>query len=539
MTPRSPNHAPLTPLDFLARSADAFRDRPAVCYGDTVYSYAEFGRRADALARALRDAGVGEGDRVATLLPNIPPMLEAHFGVPRLGALLVTINTRLSPGEIAFILEHSGAKVLLVDTELAAPLREVLGAVPGLVTVVHVADPAARGVTWTPPGPAYEAFLAAAGSAPVTFELADELAPISINYTSGTTGNPKGVVYSHRGAALNAHGEVMALGLNPASVYLWTLPMFHCNGWCFPWAVTAAGATHVCLRTVDPALIYAETDRRGLTHLCGAPVVLRAIAANAPTPGYRFPRPVKMAVAGAPPSPTLIAEIEGMGAQVTHVYGLTEVYGPFTLCDWHPEWNGLSPVDQSKKKARQGIPYIQAGQVRVVDEQMVDVPPDGETLGEVILRGNGVMLGYYRDPEGTAQAFRGGWFHSGDIAVMHPDGYIELKDRKKDIIISGGENISTIEVENALYRHPAVSEVAVVAAPDERWGEVPKAFVALKPGVAATSEELVAFCRTQLAAFKCPKRIEFGELPKTSTGKIRKNVLREQEWAGVENRIRG
>ena len=533
------NYSPLTPLDFLRRSRTVFRDRPAVVHGDRVISYAELGRRCDALARALRDAGVEQGDRVAALLPNVPEMLEAHFGVPALGAMLVAINTRLSAAEVRYILDHSGAKALIVDTELAPPLRDVLGEIPELTTVIHVADPQARGETWTPPGPEYESFLAGASPEPVTFVVEDELLPISINYTSGTTGSPKGVVYSHRGATLNAYGEIMETGLSAYSVYLWTLPMFHCNGWCFPWAVTAVGATHVCLRYFSAEAVYDLVDRWGVTHLCGAPTVLRMMAAARPAGDYRFPRPVHIVTAAAPPSPTLIAQMEDMGARITHVYGLTEVYGPHTVCAWHPEWDALPVEERARLKARQGVAYTHAVDLRVVDADMRDVPADGQTLGEVLMRGNNVMLGYFRQPEATAEAFRGGWFHSGDLAVVHPDGYIELKDRKKDIIISGGENISTIEVENTLYKHPAVAEVAVIGVPDERWGEVPKAFVTLKPGATATAEDLIAFCRERIAHFKCPKRIEFCELPKTSTGKIRKNVIRDREWAGAGGRIRG
>ncbi|GAB4261300.1 MAG: acyl-CoA synthetase [Deferrisomatales bacterium] len=535
----SANYAPLTPLDFLRRSRVVFRDRPAVVYGERVMSYGELSDRADALARALRDAGVGPGDRVAALLPNIPPMLEAHFAVPRLGALLVAINTRLAPAEVHYILAHSGAKVLIVDTELAAPVGAAFDGLPRLETVVHVADPRAREGGWAPPGPEYEAFLRGADPAAVAFSLDDELTPISINYTSGTTGNPKGVVYTHRGATLNSYGEIMEVGLSARSVYLWTLPMFHCNGWCFPWAVTAVGATHVCLRAFDAQAVYEAIERQGVTHLCGAPTVLRMIAAHRPSPDYRFPRPVHIVTAAAPPSPTLIAQIENLGAQLTHVYGLTEVYGPHTVCAWHPEWDALPAEERARLKARQGVAYTHAVDVRVVDAQMHDVPADGQTLGEVVMRGNNVMLEYFRQPESTAEAFRGGWFHSGDLAVMHPDGYLELKDRKKDIIISGGENISTIEVENAIYKHPAVAEAAVIGVPDEKWGEVPKAFVTLKPGAELTAEELVAFCRERLAGFKCPKQVAFGPLPKTSTGKIRKNVLREQEWSGAGDKIRG
>ncbi len=538
MRPDAANFAPLTPTDFIRRSAVVFRDRTAVVYGERTWTYAVFGERCQALARALRDAGIRPGDRVAALLPNVPAMLEAHFGVPMAGAVLVAINTRLAPDEVAYILRHSGARALIVDTELAPLVRGRLDAFPDLSTVVHVHDPAARKETWTPPGPEYEAFLAGASPEPVDFVVEDELSPISINYTSGTTGNPKGVVYSHRGATLNAYGEIMETGLSAYSVYLWTLPMFHCNGWCFPWAVTAVGATHVCFRAFDPGEAYRLIERWGVTHLCGAPTVLRMLAAARPSAEYRFPRPVHIVTAAAPPSPTLIAQIEDMGARITHVYGLTEVYGPHTVCAWHPEWDGLPLEERARLKARQGVAYTHAVFLRVVDEQMRDVPADGQTLGEVVMRGNNVMLEYFRQPEATAEAFRGGWFHSGDLAVMHPDGYIELKDRKKDIIISGGENISTIEVENTIYKHPAVAEVAVIGVPDDKWGEVPKAFVTLKPGASATADEIIAFCRERLAHFKCPKHVAFCELPKTSTGKIRKNVLREREWGGGP-RIRG
>ena len=538
MRPDAPNFSPLTPIDFIRRSAVVFRDRTAVVYGGRTWTYQAFGERCNALARALRDAGIRPGDRVAALLPNVPAMLEAHFGVPMAGAVLVAINTRLSSDEVAYILRHSGARALIVDTELAPLLRNRLGEFPDLTTVVRVHDPAARKETWAPPGPEYEAFLATASDEPVDFVVEDEMSPISINYTSGTTGNPKGVVYSHRGATLNAYGEIMETGLSAYSVYLWTLPMFHCNGWCFPWAVTAVGATHVCFRAFDPAEAYRLIERWGVTHLCGAPTVLRMLAAARPRADYRFPRPVHIVTAAAPPSPTLIAQIEDMGARITHVYGLTEVYGPHTVCAWHPEWDHLPLEERARLKARQGVAYTHAVFLRVVDEQMRDVPADGQTLGEVVMRGNNVMLEYFRQPEATAEAFRGGWFHSGDLAVLHPDGYIELKDRKKDIIISGGENISTIEVENTIYKHPAVAEVAVIGVPDDKWGEVPKAFVTLKPGANATADEIIAFCRERLAHFKCPKHVEFCELPKTSTGKIRKNVLREREWGGGP-RIRG
>jgi fatty-acyl-CoA synthase len=404
---------------------------------------------------------------------------------------------------------------------------------------VNLEDPVA-GVLGSPlDGPTYEAFLDGAPTLPVSSDLDDEERITSINYTSGTTGRPKGVLYTHRGAYLNALGEIVVHGLDRDSVFLWTLPLFHCNGWCFPWAVTGAGGTHVMLRAVDPPEILRRIAAEGVTHFNGAPTVLLMLAETPEAAGVRFDPEIRVATGGAPPSPTLLARMGDMGVRVCHLYGLTETYGPHVYCQMQPEWEDLAVEEQAHFLARQGVPYHVATYLRVVDEQMRDVSADGASMGEVVMRGNNVMKGYYQDPEATAEAFRGGWFHSGDLGVVHADGYIELRDRKKDIIISGGENISTIEVEHAVVRHPAVLECAVVAIPHERWGEVPKAFVSLRPGASLAEDELIAYCREHLAHFKCPKAVEFGELPKTSTGKIQKFRLREKEWAGRETRIQG
>jgi acyl-CoA synthetase (AMP-forming)/AMP-acid ligase II len=503
--------SPLTPLDFLERSAYVYPDRTAAVDGERRFTYEEFRERVHRLASSLRRHGVMPGDRVAVLAPNTVTALEPHFGVPLAGAVLVMLNIRLQARELEWILQHCGAKVLIADPELWPAVSPMLD---GPRELSMVTDD-------------YEGLLAQ-GEAPFTDPPAvDEDGVIAINYTSGTTGSPKGVMYTHRGGYMNALGEVLEHGLGQDSVYLWTLPLFHCNGWCFPWAVTAAGARHVCLRHVDPATMVELIREEGVTHLCGAPVVLSTLAQYCAANGVRFERRLKVVTAGAPPSPAVIRASEEIGAEVAHAYGLTETYGPHTVCAWRTEWNSLSPHDRARIKARQGVPYLIAGtDLRVVDLQMRDVPRDGASMGEVIMRGNNVMLGYYRNPDATARAFEGGWFHSGDLAVMHADGYIELRDRAKDIVISGGENISSIEVEKALYEHPSVLEAAVVAAPDEKWGEVPMAFVALKPGKQATAEELIEFCRARLAHFKCPKSVEFGALPRTPTGKIRKNELR-------------
>ncbi len=497
--------SPLTPLDFLARSALVYPDARAVVDGDRRFTYAEFHARVHRLAGALRALGVAPGDRVAVLAMNGVAALEAHFGPMLIGAVLVMLNTRLQSEELGWILQHCGAKVLLVDP----PLRRLVEN----AAVEQIIDD-------------YEGLLAAA-SPTEPQPVLDENACIAINYTSGTTGFPKGVMYTHRGAWVNAIGELTEHGLNQRSVYLWTLPMFHCNGWCFPWAVTAAGGRHVCLPRPDPAEMVRLIEAEGVTHLCGAPVVVASLAQFCAAGGIRFARPLRIVTAGAPPPPAVIRAAEETGAEIAHVYGLTETYGPHTVCAWKPEWDPLPSADRAQIKARQGVAYLVAGtDLRVVDDQMRDVPADGSTMGEVLMRGNNVMLGYYDNPQATADSFTGGWFHSGDIAVLHPDGYIELRDRKKDIVISGGENISSIEVEKVLAEHPAVAEVAIVAAPDPKWGEVPKAYVGVKPGESVTAAELIAWCRQRLAHFKCPGHVEFGPLPRTATGKVRKNELR-------------
>ncbi|MDQ3413031.1 MAG: long-chain-fatty-acid--CoA ligase [Chloroflexota bacterium] len=534
MYPVAVHRSHLTPLRFLQRSAAIFRQKPAVIHGNRSWTYPELNERVHRLASALVAAGIEKGDRVAYLVPNIPAMLEGHFAVPLAGGILVAINTRLNGDEVAYILNHSGAKVLVVDTELArvvAPVRDQLDHVETIVNVEDVPDGTRLGEI------EYEAFLAGGSPNPIDWPLDDEDETIAIVYTSGTTGRPKGVMYTHRGAYLNSLGELLETRMSSDSVYLWTLPMFHCNGWCYPWAVTAIGGTHVCLRRVDPELVWRLVETAGVTHFCAAPTVLIALANAANAPTTPLPRRLIVSTAAAPPSPTLIAQIESLGAEIIHVYGLTEVYGPYTVCEWQPHWNDLPVAERARLKARQGVGYVIADEVRVVDDAMNDVPTDGITVGEAIMRGNNTMKGYFRDLEATAQAFRGGWFHSGDLAVMHADGYIELRDREKDIIISGGENISTIEVEQAVAAHPAVLEAAVIAIPDDYWGEVPKAFVTLKPGQPLTADELIAFCRARLSRFKVPRAVEFGELPKTSTGKVQKFVLRDREWAGREKRI--
>ena len=535
--PSSVSNDPLTPLAFLERTVRVFPDKTAVRYRDTALSYAAFAEEIGRFAGALRRVGVEPGDRVAVLAPNVPVLLAAHFAVPLLGAALVAINTRLHPAEVGYVLNHSGAKVVLCDPELAAA---VAGAPDGLTSaprLVNLEDPVA-GVSGAPlDGPTFRDFVDGADVLPVSGGIDDEHRVISINYTSGTTGRPKGVMYTHRGATLNALGEIVAHDLGRDSVFLWTLPLFHCNGWCFPWAVTAAAGTHIMQRGVDPAEIVSRVREDGVTHFNGAPTVLLMLAEAPEAEGVRFDPPVRVATGGAPPSPTLLVRMEQLGVDVTHLYGLTETYGPHVYCQLQPGWEKLDVAERASVLARQGVPYHTATHLRVVDGEMRDVPADARTMGEVVMRGNNVMLGYFDDPDATAEAFAGGWFHSGDLGVVHPDGYIELRDRKKDIIISGGENISTIEVEHTVVQHDAVLECAVVAIPDHKWGEVPKAFVSLRPGVELSEADLIAFCRDRLAHFKCPKAVEFMELPKTSTGKIQKFVLRDREWGKTQRRI--
>ena len=508
----------LTPLEFLARNATAYRDCVAEVDGDRRFSYSAMQQRVHSFGAALQQTGVGSGDRVAVLARNGLLPLEAHFAVPLIGAVLVTLNIRLQAGELAAILNHSGAKILLGDADLLAPVLAVREQV--LQVKRFVSD--------------YDAFLRES-SKPVVPKVPEEDDVISINYTSGTTGMPKGVMYTHRGAFLNAIGEMVELGMSYRSVYLWTLPMFHCNGWCFPWAVTALGARHVCLSEVNADRAVKLIQQEGVTHACGAPVVVRTLTDYCSSRNIRFDPELRMAIAAAPPPPRVIRAAEAVGIQLTHVYGLTETYGPHSVCAWHCDWDQARLEERALLKARQGVPYVVFGNdMRVVDEHMLDVPANAQTVGEVVMRGNNVMLGYYGDPEATANAFRGGWFHSGDLAVMHSDGYIEIRDRAKDIIISGGENISSLEVERVIYEHPAVLEAAIVATPDDKWGEVPHAYVLLRDDKIITEQELIDFCRQRLAHFKCPKAVHFGPLPKTSTGKIRKNVLRQELRAAGE-----
>ncbi|MFO7292363.1 MAG: AMP-binding protein [Actinomycetes bacterium] len=525
----------LTPLLFLERSSQVFPDKVAISYGERTVTHAEMADETQAVAAGLAALGVGEGDRVAYLLPNIPEMLIGHFAVPLLRAMLVAINTRLSPQEIGYILQHSGSKVLVVDTVLLEPIVDVLAECPDLRMVVQVPD-AAPPLPLPSPSMTYEELTQSGAGGWREWRVDDELRPISINYTSGTTGRPKGVQYSHRGAHLNALAELVHARVGPDSVYLWTLPMFHCNGWCFTWAVTAVGARHVCLRSVDFDEIWRLIDTERVTHFNGAPPVLAGVAYH--EKAKPLPEGFTITTAAAPPNPTTLARLEELGAHIVHVYGLTETYGPYTVCEWQPGWKSLDSADRALVLKRQGVAYLGADPIRVVDENMNDVPRDGQTLGEVVMRGNNVMIGYFDDPDATEKAFRGGWFHSGDLAVWHPDGYIELRDRSKDIIISGGENISTIEVEQAILSHPAALEAAVVAVPDEKWGERPKAFVVLRPGAETSEEDIIAHVRDRLAHYKAPDKVEFvDELPKTSTGKIQKFVLREKEWAGHDRRI--
>ena len=523
----------LTPLSFLERSSIVFPGHTAVRDGDDSLTYAEMAGEAQRLASALAASGVEPGDRVAYLCPNIPEMLIAHFAVPLIKGVLVAVNIRLSPGEIAYILDHSGAKILVGESGLLAGLDGILDDRPRLRETFAVS----RGGPPAPPPARPFADLLGRGTAerrPWTVD--DEERVISINYTSGTTGRPKGVMYTHRGAYLNALAEIIHSGHTPRSVYLWTLPMFHCNGWCTTWAVTGIGGTHVCLPKVDPALVWELIDRRGVTHLNAAPTVLIDLV-NAPQ-AHPLPHPVTITTAGAPPSPTLIESLEKLGARLVHMYGLTETYGPHTVCEMQPGTEEAETAERAAFLSRQGTSIITADPTRVVDDAGADVPRDGVALGEVVMRGNNVMKGYYENPAATAEAFRDGFFHSGDVAVWRPDGYVDLRDRSKDVIISGGENISTIEVEKAIAGHPAVLECAVVAVPHERWGERPKAFVVLKRGQTATPEEVIGHVRQRLAGFKAPDAVDFvEELPKTSTGKIQKYVLRDREWAGRDRRV--
>lgn len=529
LEPVNANYAVLSPLDFIARTASVYPDYPAVIHGSIRYTWQQTYERCCRLASALARRGIGKGDTVAAMLPNIPAMLECHFGVPMTGAVLNALNIRLDAEAIAFMLGHGEAKVIIVDREFGGVIRDAISRLDNPPLVIDVDDPE-YGQGEAISDLDYEAFLQE-GDADFAWSYpADEWNAISLSYTSGTTGNPKGVVYHHRGAFQNAIGNQTVWGMKQHPVYLWTLPMFHCNGWCFPWTVTAMAGTHVCLRKVDPVRILKLIEEHQVTHLCGAPIVLNGLLNVPAKDKTAIGHEVHAMTAGAAPPAQVIGAIEEMGIKITHVYGLTESYGPVTVCAWKSRWDDLPLDERASYKARQGVRYHTLSGVMVGDpNSMEPVPKDGKTIGEIFLRGNTVMKGYLKNPKATEEAFRGGWFHTGDLAAWHPDGYLEIKDRLKDIIISGGENISTIEVEDALYRHPAVLEAAVVARPDEKWGETPCAFVTLKPdGPEVTEEELIRFCREKLAGFKVPKTIVFSDLPKTSTGKIQKFVLRDE-----------
>ena len=521
------NFTPLSPLSYIERTAAVYPDYPSVVYGDRRYSWARTYARCRRLASALTARGIGQGDTVSIIAANIPEHYESHFGVPMAGAVLNAINTRLDAPIIAFILNHAEAKVLLVDPGFSGVVSQALAQVDHDVLLVDIEDPSYDGgerlgdLT-------YEALLAE-GDPEFDWSLpADEWDAITLNYTSGTTGNPKGVVYHHRGAALNATSNILTWGMPQHSVYLWTLPMFHCNGWCFPWTMAANAGTSVCLRTVRDEPIYRAFREEGVTHFCGAPIILNMLT-NAPDHLKDFNQRIKVMTAGAPPPAKVIEAMEGMGVEVTHVYGLTETYGPSVVCAWKDEWNGKGAEDRAALKVRQGVKYLALSGLMVADPDTLEsVPSDGETMGEIFMRGNIVMKGYLKNPDASDKAFKGGWFASGDLGVMHPDGYIALKDRSKDIIISGGENISSVEIEDTLYKYPAVMEAAVVARPDKKWGETPCAFIELKPGVEANEAEIITFCRDHMAYFKAPKTVVFGALPKTSTGKIQKFILRDQ-----------
>jgi len=523
------NYVSLSPLSFLDRVARVYPDHPAVIHGGTQWTWKETEERCCRLASALAKRNIGPGDTVSVMAPNIPALYESHFGVPMTGAVLNALNIRLDAKTLAFILDHGEAKVLITDTEFSPVIKDALQICKRDLLVIDIDDPEGPGgerlgeLT-------YEEFLTE-GKSDYTWSAPDsEWNAIALNYTSGTTGNPKGVVYHHRGAYLNASSNIIGWNLGHHPTYLWTLPMFHCNGWCFPWSLAAVAGTSVCLRNVSASAVFDAIADHGVTHFCGAPIVLNLIINAGESESRNFDHTVEVMTAAAPPPAAVLAAMEAAGFSMTHVYGLTETYGPAVICAWHPEWNDLSLAEQAEIKSRQGVPYHMLEDLKVLDPETMDaVKPDALQLGEVMFRGNIVMKGYLKNPKATAEAFAGGWFHSGDLGVLHPDGYIQLKDRSKDIIISGGENISSIEIEDTLYRHPDVLEAAVVARPDDKWGETPCAFVTLKDtAVEVTDQDIINFCREQMAHFKIPKTVVFLELPKTSTGKVQKFKLREK-----------
>jgi fatty-acyl-CoA synthase len=523
------NYTPLTPLTFLARTAYVYPERTAVIHGQRRYTWLETFTRARRLASALVDHGIGEGDTVAVMLNNTPEMIECHFGVPVTGAVLNTLNTRLDAETIAFMLEHGEAKVLITDREYSPTVRKALAAVQREILVIDVDDPEYGGPGEQLGSEEYEAFIAAGSPGFAWRGPADEWDAISLNYTSGTTGNPKGVVYHHRGAYLNSMSNIVSWGMPPHAVYLWTLPMFHCNGWCFVWTMAANAGTNVCLRRVDPKLIFDAIREHGVTHYCGAPIVHSLMAGAPAALRAGITQQVAGLIAAAPPPAAVIEAMAHIGVDLTHVYGLTETYGPAAVCAKHGDWSERPLAEQVDLNGRQGVRYHAQEAITVLDPTSLQpVPWDGETMGEIMFRGNLVMKGYLKNPKTTQESFAGGWYHTGDLAVMHADGYVKIKDRSKDVIISGGENISSIEVEDVLYKHPAVIAAAVVATPDATWGEVPCAFIELRDGANPSEREMIDFCRQHMARFKVPKRVIFCTLPKTSTGKIQKYVLREQ-----------
>ena len=521
------NHVPLSPLSFIRRAAEVFPERIAVIHGNERRTWKETFLRCRRLSSALVSRGIKKGDTVAVMAPNVPALFEAHFGIPACGAVLNALNVRLDAEIIAFILEHAEARVLITDREFSSVISEALSKIENKPLVVDIDDPLAQFGDHL--GELTYEELLAEGDSTSNWDLPeDEWDAIALNYTSGTTGNPKGVVYHHRGAYMNAVGNILAWGMAPNPKYLWTLPMFHCNGWCFPWSVAALSGTNVCLRGLQPAAVFEAISQHGVTHMCGAPIVMNMLL-NAPESGsLELKHRIQMMTAGAAPPAAVLERMEDLGFDITHTYGLTEVYGPVTVCDWHNEWDEKTVAERALLKARQGVKYVVQEEFFVADpDSLKPVPADGETMGELMFQGNVVMKGYLKNPQATKESFKGGVFHTGDLGVTHPDGYIEIRDRSKDIIISGGENISSIEVEGILYRHPAVLEAAVVARPDDHWGETPCAFVTLKSDQTLSEQEIIDFCRDNMAHYKCPKTVVFMELPKTSTGKIQKFVLRD------------